>query len=80
MGLGIGAGSVYLKDKTAFPVASENCDRVNGTCFTGAKFKDWLSCQWSNELGNMRCDRTDPNNVVCKPAPDALVFGQCVNR
>lgn len=80
VGLAVGAGAFYWKDKQDFPVASETCWKNTGECTVGAKFRDWQSCQWSNELGNMGCDRTDPNNVVCKPVPDALVIGQCVNR
>lgn len=80
VGITVGAGGVYIRDRQAYPVVGQTCWKQSGECTVTTRYSDWQSCQWAVELGNMGCDRTDAGNVICKPAPNAVVFGQCVNR
>ena len=75
-----GAAGYHLYDLRQYPVLSENCWVEDGNCSPHAKHTSWQACQNSNELGNMGCDRSVPGQVLCKPAPDAVVIGQCVER
>jgi hypothetical protein len=80
LGLAAGAAGYHLYDLRQYPVLSETCWKQDGNCSPYAKHTSWQVCQSDMELGNMRCDRSAPGQVLCSPAPDALVVGQCVNR
>jgi hypothetical protein len=79
-GLAVGAGVFYWQDRKAYPVLSVACWKESGECTTIAKFTEWQGCQYASDLGNMGCDRSNPDKVVCTHLPNPTVVGQCVNR
>lgn len=68
---------LFIVEKFRFPVKYVICSDTFDNCFTSAKFKDMRSCQYAAETGNWLCNKTDRENITCKPAHDSGARGLC---
>jgi len=72
----ITVSTLYLVEKTRFPVTLVVCDRTYSDCFASEKFRNRMDCELASKRGSWLCDEGDPDNIKCNVSknPDAAAY------